>query len=533
MAEEAFSVLAPQAGARQESYRAGTLVVLLRLHWFIRLRWLFVALALGELAVERFVLPAAHRPAPLLLSVLGVAAVNVVWTVISRLLLRRFSAAGDAEPVPIRDAEVLANAQVAVDLLLLTLILHYTGGAENPMSVFYLFHVAISALLLETWQAGLQSCWAVLLYACLTIGEWRGWLLHFPLLPHLGPLGLHQRTEWVFLMIGVDVLAVLGTLYFTIRITKLLDDHEARLKQANAALEQSQRAIEDLQRRRARFMQMAAHQLKSPLAIVQTLANLIRDRVVTDECGILSTCEKIARRAQDGIAQVGELLTLARVQDADAVRRRGPVEVYGAIAELCRRFRPLAEQKGIELTLWTPSDGEVQISVDPQDFQDCIGNLLDNALKYTPGPGRVRIAATKKTSPNQVSTVSVHVSDTGMGLDPALMRSGGKVLGDVPIFEAFRRGSNVIAASIPGSGLGLSIVREVVERAGGHIWVMSRTGAGTSFTVTFPVAGSAGDQPLVRDTRATEVVLSLSPGETAGSEAFPHGSNVAPGDRQT
>ena len=145
----------------------------------------------------------------------------------------------------------------------------------------------------------------------------------------------------------------------------------------------------------------------------------------------------------------------------------------------------------------------------------------------------MRIAATKKTSPNQVSTVSVHVSDTGMGLDPALMRSGGKVLGDVPIFEAFRRGSNVIAASIPGSGLGLSIVREVVERAGGHIWVMSRPGAGTSFTVTFPVAGSAGDQPLVRDTRATEVVLSLSPGETAGSEAFPHGSNVAPGDRQT
>ncbi len=537
MAEEAFNVLAPQAGARQESYRAGTLVVLLRLHWFIRLRWLFVALALGELAVERFALSrragTAHRPAALLLSVLGVAAVNVVWTVISRLLRRRFSAAVPArpgapgdEPVPIRDAEVLANAQVAVDLLLLTLILHYTGGAENPMSVFYVFHVAISALLLERWQAVLQSCWAVLLYASLTIGEWRGWLPHFPLLPHLGPLGLHERTEWVLLMIGVDVLAVLGTLYFTVRITKLLGDHEARLKQVNVALERSRRAIEDLQRRRARFMQMAAHQLKSPLAIVQTLANLIRDRVVTDERGILATCEKITRRAQDGLGQVGELLTLARVQDADAVRRRVParreVEVYGAVAELCRRFRPLAEQKGIELTLWTPSDGDVQISVDPQDFQDCIGNLLDNALKYTPCPGRVRIAVTKKTSYDQARTVSVHVSDTGMGLDPALLRSGGKVLGDAPIFEAFRRGPNVIAARIPGSGLGLSIVREVVEHAGGHIWVMSRPGAGTSFTVTFPVAGSAGPgapgQPLVRDTRATEVVLNLSPGETAGGE---------------
>jgi len=504
-----------ESGVREESYRAGTLVVLLRLHWFIRLRWLFSALALGVLAVERFALPGAQRPTGLLVALLMVPASNVVWTLISRRLLQRLDAA-DRPPISVRAAELLANAQVTSDLLLLTLILHFTGGAENPMSVFYLFHVAISGLLLARWQALLQSAWAIALYAGVTLGEWAGWLKHWALLPHLGPGGLHLRLEYVSLMVGVIAGAILGTLYFTLRIMRIVEHHENQLRQANLALEQSRQAIQDLQRRRARFMQMAAHQLKSPLAIVQTLANLIRDRVVTDERGILATCEKIARRAQEGIAQVTELLTLARVQDADPARSYGPTNVFAAVTELYRRFRPLAEQKQIELTLWTPEADDVQVAVDPQDFKDCIGNLIENAIKYTPGPGRVRVAVTLKSSDGRTSAVCVHVSDTGIGLDPALLRSGGRTLGDEPIFEAFRRGPNVIAAGIPGTGLGLSIVREVVERAGGRIWVMSRPGAGSSFTVMFPVTGVAPTPPPIPDTRATQVVLEL-PRDQSGS----------------
>ena len=510
------------AAPGRESYRASTLVVLLRLHWFIRLRWLFVTLALGVLAVERFAFPAARRPWEVLLVVLGVGAINVFWGLASRLLDSQLNQTEEPAPAAVRSARLFANAQVSTDLLLLTVILHLTGGIENPMSVFYLFHVAISGLLLRTHHALLQSAWAVLLYATMSATEWLGWLQHHPLLPHLGSAGLYEQYEYVLLLVAVNAVAVFGTLYFMLRIAKTLDSREGELINANTALEQSRRAIQDLQARRARFMQTAAHQLKSPLAIVQTLANLIRDGIVTDEEGIQATCAKISRRAQEGIGQVSELLTFARVQEADPARhRQSKADVRETALELCRRFKPVAERKDVELTWWVPDVSGLAVPVDPQDLKDCIGNLIENAIKYTPGPGRVRVALTVKKTRNKAVSVGVHVSDTGIGFDPKLLRTSGRQLGEEPVFDAFQRGTNVIAAGIPGTGLGLSIVREVIEQAGGRIWLMSRLGAGSSFTVTLPVCGAVTAQPTVRNTRSAEVMLDPTPNASSPGQPAP------------
>ncbi len=519
MRGEAIELLATRTPARHGPYRADTLVVLLRLNWFIRLRWLFLAAAGLVLGLERLAASTAQRPGALYVVVLGVAGVNVIWALVAHWLRRRLETTDQAAPNVVRREQVFVNAQVAVDLLLLTAILHLSGGVENPMAVFYVFHVAIGGLLLEPWQALLQSCWAVVLYATIAAGEWQQWLAHYAFLPQAGVLGRHHEPEYVLLMIVLVGCVVLGTLYFTLRIAKLLESHDAQLQRANAALEQSRRAVQDLQQRRTRFMQTATHQLKSPFAIVETLANLVREGLVSDAAGIRATSERMVRRCQDGIAQVSELLTLARVQEADPSRQRGRrVEVRQAVADLCRHFAVLAERKQIGLTSWTPAEGEFYVSIDPQDFQDCIGNLIDNAIKYTPEQGRVRVSLTVKKEHDAPVSVGIHVSDTGIGVDPYLLRSAGQTLGEEPVFEPFRRGPNVLAAGISGTGLGLTIVREVVEQAGGKIWVMSRPGAGSSFTVTLPLSGTSAAEPVVRDTRAAQVVLE-EPGEKSALTA--------------
>jgi signal transduction histidine kinase len=458
------------------------------------------------LGVERVLTGATGRPWQLLATVLGVAVANLVWIALASLLRLQLTATSDGDHKAIRHGQLFANAQVSLDLLLLTAILHFSGGVENPMAVFYVFHVAIGALLLEPWQAILQSAWAVALYAASSIGEGAGWLAHYAFLPEAGPLGLHRQPAYAVLVVGLVACVVFGTLYFTLRIARLLEDHDAQLRSSNAALERSRHAIADLQQRRIRFMQTATHQLKSPFAIIETLANLIREGIVTDPAGIKTTCEKIARRCQDGGTQVAELLTLARVQDVDTARPRGArLDVCEEVRKLSRRYSQVAERKGIELTCWTPSVGELYVALGVQDFQDCLGNLLENAIKYTPSPGRVRVAVTVGREQGQPASVGIHVSDTGIGLDPHLLRSTGRTLGEEPVFEAFRRGANVLAAGIPGTGLGLTIVREVVEQAGGKIWVMSRLGAGSSFTVTFPLAGIEPAEAAGRDTRAAQV----------------------------
>lgn len=523
-----------------EPYRAGALVVLMRLRWFIHLRWIFVAVAFGVLTVERFLLPANQRPWELLIVVLGVAGVNVVWMGASRLLRRQLDKPDAEEEAGIRSSRLFANAQVATDLLLLTGILRFTGGVENPACVFYLFHVAISALLLKPWHAVAQSCWAFCLYTAVCVGEWAGWLEHYAFLPQLAALELHDNPHYVPLGIAVMATAIFATLYFTVRIGKVLDRREDELRCANIALKQSQLAIQDLQLRRSRFMQTAAHQLKSPLAMVQTLANLIRDGIVQDPDGIQATCDKIVHRAREGIVQVTELLALARVQETDPARHRAASsDIAKVVGELCQKYAPTAQAKQLDFTWQLPEQANVRAHVHPADLADCVGNLIDNAIKYTPQGGSVKVtvvcgvkpdakhprpapqAAAQTNPPDPENHVYVIVKDTGIGLGESTPSVKDGACAEGSIFDAFRRGNLAIKAGIPGSGLGLSIVREIVEQAGGYIHVYSRAGQGSTFTVSFP-AEYRGDEPAVRDTRSSHIIL-----EPPAKPAAPEGGAVS------
>jgi signal transduction histidine kinase len=499
----------------EEGSRAAALVTMLRLHWFIRLRWAFLAAAVVVLIVERLVVGEVRRPFGLSVVLLALAAVNLLWSVVSHVLFRQMHGTAAPLRVGLRPVVLFANAQVAVDLLLLTCILRFTGGVENPLAIFYLFHMAITALLLKRWQAALQGVWAVALYTGLVVAEAQRWLApHWGLLPDC-ELGLYVHPHFVVVSALAVAFGVFGTLYFTRQIARRLEDRERELRAANAALRQSQTAIEDLQRRRSRFMQTAAHQLKSPLTVIQTLAELVRKDVVSREA-IPETCEKIIRRCREGVEQVGELLTLARVQEADPDRhRRAETDIRVVIAELCERFEPLAQEKGISMSCDVPENAETRVGVDRQDLRDCLGNLIENAIKYTSGPGSVTVSLAGGSGSEAAEEVSITVTDTGIGVDPQILKAANGEPGHEAVFDAFRRGNNVVAAGIPGTGLGLSIVREIVEQAGGRIRVSSRPNEGSSFTVFFPARRPADEQPPVRGTRISEVVIEPPRGDQA------------------
>jgi signal transduction histidine kinase len=499
------AVVKAALGARDYP-RAAALVTMLRLHWFTRLRWIFLAVAIVVLGIERFALPEVRRPVlglGVVLAALG--AVNLGWMALSHLLFRRFHEETDGAPE--RYVELFANAQVAIDLLLLTCILRFTGGAETPMSIFYLFHMAITALLLQRWQAILNGVWAVVLYAGLVIGEWQGWLTpHYYFLPQC-PVGLYAEPELVLASLVVVACGIFGTLFFTLQISQRLKKREQALRDANEALQKSQIAIYDLQKRRSRFMQTAAHQLKSPLAVIQTLTELIRGNMVPPDA-VGGTCDKIIQRCREGIGQVTELLTLARVQEADPARHeQSEADVGEVVLKLCQHFKPLADEKNVTLSWQVPEDRELRVPVDQQDLGDCLGNLIENAIKYTPGPGSVTVQVAGEVASDGSEHVSITVSDTGMGINPELLVSKDGTPGHAPVFDAFRRGNNALTAGIPGTGLGLSIVREIVEQAGGRIRVSSSPNEGSTFTATFPTRAETAGRPAVRDTRISDVVL--------------------------
>jgi signal transduction histidine kinase len=505
--------------------RPNVLLGMIRTRRFIHMRWAAVAGVLALYFLERRYNPDFARPQAVALCAVALALVNMIWLILGRGLMRA-AAIGETAMSNVMGRVVwFVNAQMAVDLVTLTVLLRYSGGIENPMVIFYLFHMLIAALLLRPLNALLQGFWALLLFSVLVVGESFGWIApHYSFLPHPSPEGAHA--DWMHVLVTTSVLAVgiFGVLFFTLQISSRLDEQESKLHRVMEGLRRSQAAVEDLQARRSRFMQTAAHQLKSPLAGVQTLTGLIRDGIVPPE-SVQPTCTRIIERCREGIRQVGELLTLARIQQVGPQRQcEKAADIEQIALELEEKYAPLANEGQVELRVQISPNKQYLAPVDPASVSDCIGNLIDNAIKYTPADGRVIVTVDRQILPESPDSqeappaphapekmpaefIVVTVADTGMGIEPEALVGAEDTAGG-SIFDAFLRGSRALAAGIPGTGLGLAIVREVVEQVGGRITVRSDVGRGSEFTVAFPTLPAESNHPPVQDTRTSITVLS-------------------------
>ena len=466
------------------TFRSEALESFVRVQWFIRLRWVAVVASFILVSLELWLYEAGPGRRAVLGVIAALALINVCWMLWSRSLCAR-AAARPVDETQLRQRIVLfAKAQIATDLLLLTLVLHYYGPVSNPMAMFYVFHMVITSLLLTPTTALLQGIWAMALYGLLLLGEYSGVLAApCPLFGGQALADLHSNPHLVVKSYAVVCIGVFTTWYLTSQVATALDEREREVRTRDQALERSYRKIEEMQVRRARFMHTAAHQLKSPLTGIQTMAKMICDGVVDSE-GALGLIEKIIRRCKEAIEHIEELLTLARIKESPSTRHRvARTDLANVLATVVDRQQPMADAKGITIH-WKVSPDTIRVQVDARDLEDCLGNLLDNAVTYTPDAGRVEVSCI-----GEADQAIIRVRDNGPGIDPEVQKS---------IFDEFRRGHYALAAGIPGSGLGLSIVREIVEQAGGAVSVKSpvneaeAAAPGSEFEVRFPT-WSAGE----------------------------------------
>jgi signal transduction histidine kinase len=182
--------------------------------------------------------------------------------------------------------------------------------------------------------------------------------------------------------------------------------------------------------------------------------------------------ERVDAEVDRLIQLVEELLQLARIE-AGAELSLGDVEPEELLSRCVERFRHQAERAGVQLSLDVP-DALPIIRADAARLDQAVGNLVHNALKFTPSAGQVTVSAAQSDGHLQVT-----VSDTGTGIDPA----------DLPrIFERFYVVDR--ARSGRGTGLGLAIVKHVALAHGGSVDARSTPGRGSTFTITLPLAPS-------------------------------------------
>lgn len=209
------------------------------------------------------------------------------------------------------------------------------------------------------------------------------------------------------------------------------------------------------------FVSDAAHEIHTPLSTIRT--NL--DLLPADDAVI---------RAQTQVARLEaltvSLLDLSRIEANQAGSPHQPVDLKTLVLEIGEVYASRAEQAGLEFDLVAP-DGDLIVQGDPVQLQRALANLMDNACKFTPQGGQVRVSVRADKG-----HAVVNIEDTGIGIPEQ----------DIPLlFGRFHRGRNTAAYS--GSGLGLAIVKAVVERHEGSVDVTSGPG-GTRFTVSLPLS---------------------------------------------
>jgi two-component system, NarL family, sensor histidine kinase BarA len=259
---------------------------------------------------------------------------------------------------------------------------------------------------------------------------------------------------------------------------------EARLAGLEFQTAEAARLIAELQARDAlktQFLANISHDLRTPLSAIITHAEVLRDGILGElnEQQVASV-SGIIKGGHQLLQMVGEILTYAR--GAANQLALSPTEFAFAqvVEQLVALNRPLVDKKQLDVSTDVPRDLPT-VRADREKISHVLGNLLGNAIHFTPEQGRVWIAAQQRIGPRG-RELFVEVGDTGIGISEEHHEL---------VFREFAQVDSSASRQHHGTGLGLAIARKLVELHGGRIWVESALGEGARFYFTIPQGGAA------------------------------------------
>ncbi|HEU5270659.1 MAG TPA: ATP-binding protein, partial [Jatrophihabitans sp.] len=228
------------------------------------------------------------------------------------------------------------------------------------------------------------------------------------------------------------------------------------------------------------------HELKTPVGALTLLAEAVQE-AAGDPAAVQHFAERMQREGTRLGRLVQELIELSRLQGAEPLPGDAVVDVSRVLSEAVDRSRLLAEQANIGV-LCRPED-DLAVRGNETQLTTALGNLIDNAIAYSPPHTRVSVTSRAETDPDGTGWVAISVTDQGIGIAEADLDR---------VFERFYRVDPARSRATGGTGLGLAIVKHIATNHGGTVSVWSGGGAGSTFTIRLPLAARP-DQPAPVD----------------------------------
>jgi signal transduction histidine kinase/integral membrane sensor domain MASE1/CheY-like chemotaxis protein len=327
----------------------------------------------------------------------------------------------------------------------------------------------------QVWQSG-QPLWI----SDVTIDA------NFPRAPAALAQGLHSSFGFP-IRLGDEVLGVIEFFSHEIRlpdddllrmfatvgaqIGQFIDRRRAEA-QRSALLAELERALQA----KDEFLAILGHELRNPLAPLRNAAAILAARAA-DDPAIERIQRIIERQVRHMVRLVDDLLDVSRITRGRVELRRERVGVADVVARAAEAARPFMEERGHELSVHGPPE-PVAVDADPLRLEQVVCNLLQNAARYTEGRGHVAVRVAKEDG-----EAVIRVTDDGIGIAPEMLDR---------VFELFVQGERPRNRSAEGLGIGLTLVRNLMELHGGRVEARSEgPGRGSEFTVRLPLAGPA------------------------------------------
>jgi signal transduction histidine kinase len=361
----------------------------------------------------------------------------------------------------------LMHVTIDVDFVFLTVALCLVGGAKSPFQAFYLLHVILASALLSPRAAWAHAAFGFALLSTLVLGDWWG------LIPVHCPHGMVNSTapldgRFVLTVLSVYGMLIILSVALLTSLTKLLRAGELSLHTANSEL----RRLSEIHRD---FLHITVHDLKSPIS---TAIMLLHGAEGLSDPPMQEKQAHLVQRARIRLTEATEFLhdfeVLSDLDAADIEAHGAAIDVALLISDVVAQNQDLAHAQGHSLDADAP-DGLPYIHAIGRLIHEAVTNLVTNAIKYTPDEGTIHIRARR-----QGDCVRIEVEDNGIGV----AQEDQKLL--FQEFVRIRRDDHP-AKAVKGSGLGLSIVRRIVEANGGSVGVESELGKGSVFYIEMPI----------------------------------------------
>ncbi|QQR44785.1 response regulator [Myxococcus xanthus] len=260
-----------------------------------------------------------------------------------------------------------------------------------------------------------------------------------------------------------------------------------RLRHAEQVARQRANELAEMDRRKDEFLAMLGHELRNPLAAIMTAIGILERRPTSDDKE--ARMRGIIQRQTNHLARlVDDLLDVSRITRDKVELRPGSVDLVPVLRQVLQIVQPMADSRGLGLDVSLPS-GPLWLRADATRLEQVFTNLLDNAIKYTDAGGvHLRV---EQEDVGGAALAVVRVKDSGIGIPPEVLPH---------IFELFAQADTSLERSRGGLGIGLTLVRKLIQLHGGEVTARSNgPGHGSEFVVKLPLDPTMGESAPARD----------------------------------